>query len=67
MMECLGGHRLPRETGRMDRKEGGFLCRGRWGGWTGMRGAKGRGHFYNGMPGWTYFSRATPGHLASNQ
>ena len=25
----------------------------------------GRGDFYNGMPGWRYYSRATPGHPAS--
>ena len=28
-------------------------------------GGNGEGHFYDGMPGWTYFSRATPGHPAS--
>ena len=27
--------------------------------------AMGRGDFYDGIPGWTYFSRATPGHPAS--
>ena len=36
--------------GRVDRKEGG----------------NGEGDFYDGMPVWTYFSRATPGHQASN-
>ena len=36
-----------------------------WGGWTGRRGAMGRGDFTDGMPGWTYFSRAMPGHPAS--
>ena len=25
----------------------------------------GRGDFYDGMPGWTYFSQAMPGHPAS--
>ena len=54
-------------------REGG--CRGRRGGWTGRRGAMGRGismpretgrgDFYDGIPGWTYFSRAMPGHPAS--
>ena len=40
---------MPREMGRVDRKEGGY----------------GEGDFYDGIPGWTYFSRATPGHPAS--
>ena len=56
--------------GKVDRKEGGQwkeegCCRGRRGGWTGRRGAMGRGYFCDGMPGWTYFSLATPGHPAS--
>ena len=37
------------EAGRVDRKEG----------------AMGRGDFTDGMPGWSYFSRATLGHPAS--
>ena len=44
----VGG--LPREMGRVDRKEGAmgrmdFLCQGRWGGWTEKREAIGRGGF----------------------
>ena len=39
------------ETERVDEGWG----RGQWG-----------GDFTDGMPGWTYFSRATPGHPASN-
>ena len=55
--------------GKVDRKEGGQwkeegCCRGRRGGWTGRSGAMGRGYFCDGMPGWTYFYRATPGHIA---
>ena len=48
-----------RWTGRREVMErGGVLPRER-GGWTGMRGPMRRGYFCDGMPGWTYFSRAT--------
>ena len=39
---------MAEEAGRVDRKEG----------------AMGRGYFTDGMPGWKYFPRATPGHPA---
>ena len=32
---------------------GDWGCRGRWGGWTGIKGTMGRGDVYDGMPGWT--------------
>ena len=38
------------------RLEGGW--RGRWGGWTGRKGAMGRVDFTDGMPGWTYSCQA---------
>ena len=48
-LEEVGG--LLRETGRIDRKEGG----------------NGEVDFFDGMPAWTYFSRAAPGHPASTR
>ena len=63
---------LPRETDTVDRKEGdngegNFYAEGDGeGGQEAGISAIGRGDFYDGMPGWTYFSRATPGHPASN-
>ena len=63
---------MARETGRVDKKEGGG---GNGEGRISMlreikrvdrkEGAMGRGHFYDGMPGWSYSSRAMLGHPAS--
>ena len=61
---CRGGMGEGGQEGGGQWKEDG-CCRGRRGGWTGRRGAMGRGYFCDGMPGWTYFSRATSGHPAS--
>ena len=71
MSVCLSVHHiwkgggLPREMERVDRKEGGNGKEGFLHVWRGVAGEIGRGYFTNGMPGWRYFSRATPGHPAS--
>ena len=49
-LSITSGREMAEEAGRVDWKE-----------WD-----MGRGDFTDGMPGWTNFSRATPGHPASN-